>query len=737
MKTRERRSSEDDIKGLFNSESAAATVIGAVLLLSIIFTIFAVVRIAYVPEWKNDAEQLHMSEVQRDMMELKSTVDTIALLMDSNTSYLAHPYPVTIPFSMGGGEIPILEPSKSSGTLSVNIDDFAMNITANDLDNNQINSTLIQGHITYYSNNRQYIDQNLIYENGAFILDQGGRSIMKQSPSISITHNSGQYNIIIPAINLTGNSDTVSSDNDASLSLMGVGVSNSSDGQYISSLNCTINTKYPDAWESFLNETAQNARLVYNEDYDLKTSTFNNITNSDVYFNITTTNGKLCKLYTIKSDIKAELGIGSSFNIRKSTNSEPVTITDPQPKTPVAKFSSHVTTGYSPLVVQFMDQSENNATAWNWDFGDGNISTDRNPRYIYSSIKDYTVTLKVSNAAGNDTCLNNIYVKARPELIKPTANFSATPSSGYVPLTVTFADQSTGSPTSWYWILKDGVHSPAQNIEYKYNKAGTYNVSMTVTNVNGTDSKSAIINVMKATPTITWSKPADIIYGTALNSTQLNATASVNGTFVYTPASGTTLSAGTQTLYVDFTPADTANYNITSKDVTINVMKATPTITWNSPAGIIYGKALNSNQLNATASVNGTFVYTPASGTALSAGTQTLHVDFTPADTANYNITSKDVTINVLKATPAITWNSPPDMIYGTSLNSTQLNATASVNGTFVYTPASGTALSAGTQTLHVDFTPADTANYNIASKDVTINVMKATPTITWSSPLA
>jgi len=248
-------------------------------------------------------------------------------------------------------------------------------------------------------------------------------------------------------------------------------------------------------------------------------------------------------------------------------------------------------------------------------------------------------------------------------------------------------------------------------------------------------SKNVQSMFLEATPEITWSKPADIIYETALNSTHLDASASVDETYTYTPASGTVLSAGTQTLHVDFIPTDTANYNITSKNVTINVLKTTPTITWNSPPDMIYGTSLNSTQLNATASVNGTFVYAPINGTVLSAGTQTLHVNFTPTDTANYNITSKDVTINVMKATPTITWNSPTGIIYGTALNSTQLNAAASVNGTFVYTPASGTKLSAGTQTLHVDFTPADTANYNITSKDVTINVMKATPTITWNKP--
>ena len=72
---------------------------------------------------------------------------------------------------------------------------------------------------------------------------------------------------------------------------------------------------------------------------------------------------------------------------------------------------------------------------------------------------------------------------------------------------------------------------------------------------------------------ITWANPADISIDTPLSTTQLNATADVPGTFVYTPAIGTVLSFGTnQNLKVDFTPTDLASYKKASKTVTINVM---------------------------------------------------------------------------------------------------------------------------------------------------------------------
>src|SRR4029450_6699924 len=191
--------------------------------------------------------------------------------------------------------------------------------------------------------------------------------------------------------------------------------------------------------------------------------------------------------------------------------------------------------------------------------------------------------------------------------------------------------------------------------------------------------KSVTIDVAKATPVITWANPAGIIYGTALGATQLNATTTVPGTFVYTPNAGTVLSAGTaRTLSTTFTPTDTANYNSANKSVTIDVAKATPVITWTNPADIVYGTALGATQLNATTTVPGTFVYTPPATTVLSAGAaQTLSTTFTPTDTANYTGASKSVAINVLKATPVITWANPAGITYGTALSATQLNATA------------------------------------------------------------
>src|SRR5207253_889589 len=99
--------------------------------------------------------------------------------------------------------------------------------------------------------------------------------------------------------------------------------------------------------------------------------------------------------------------------------------------------------------------------------------------------------------------------------------------------------------------------------------------------------------------------------------------------------------------------------------------------------------------------------YSPAAGTVLNAGSaQTLSVTCTPTDTTNYKTAGKTVYINVLKASSVISWSNPADIIYGTALSASQLDATANISGTFSYTPAAGAVLSAGLgQILHVDFT--------------------------------
>src|SRR5204862_754719 len=118
----------------------------------------------------------------------------------------------------------------------------------------------------------------------------------------------------------------------------------------------------------------------------------------------------------------------------------------------------------------------------------------------------------------------------------------------------------------------------------------------------------------------------------------------------------------------------------------------TAAITWPTPADVTYGAALGATQLNATWVEQGTFVYTPAAGVVLDAGTHALSVTFTPTD-ANYTATTKTVSLDVLKAAPAITWATRSEERRVGTESRTRLKATSQAQGTLVYTPAAGVVL--------------------------------------------
>jgi hypothetical protein len=158
------------------------------------------------------------------------------------------------------------------------------------------------------------------------------------------------------------------------------------------------------------------------------------------------------------------------------------------------------------------------------------------------------------------------------------------------------------------------------------------------------------------------------------------ATSGVTGTPTLTTTATTTSAVGSYAITATAGTLASANYTFTFVNGTLTINKATPTITWNNPADITVGTALSATQLNATASVAGTFVYTPPAGTVLNAGAgQTLSVTFTPTDTANYTNATRSVLINVNVNTQAPTTTSTPTSSLNPSTYGQSVTLTATV----------------------------------------------------------
>ena len=153
----------------------------------------------------------------------------------------------------------------------------------------------------------------------------------------------------------------------------------------------------------------------------------------------------------------------------------------------VADFYATPTSGQAPLTVQFTDTSIGNPTMWAWDFGDGQTDMIASPSHTYTNPGTYTVTLTASSQTnGTDTIVKAGYITVTGGS-GPVASFTAEPTGGKSPLTVSFTDLSTGYPTSWEWDFGDETGSFEQNPIHIYEIANLYTVTLTVTNNEGSD----------------------------------------------------------------------------------------------------------------------------------------------------------------------------------------------------------------------------------------------------------
>jgi trimeric autotransporter adhesin len=321
----------------------------------------------------------------------------------------------------------------------------------------------------------------------------------------------------------------------------------------------------------------------------------------------------------------------------------------------------------------------------------------------------------------------------------PTVNFNGAPgAAGYLS---TFVVSTTSNATSVATVTATGACSITGNTVTMISGTGVCNLSANWAADSDYVARSATQNTTatKIQPTIVFTgAPATAGYNSSFTvsaTTNASTTAAIAASGACTIAGATvTVSAPSGSCSLNATWAADNNYLAAFATQSTMATLATPTINWTTPTTITYGTALSGTQLDAKATYNGatlagTFVYTPAKGTVLTAGAQTLSVTFTPTKTADYTIASASVTLLVTQATPKITWAKPAAITYGTALSSTQLNATANVPGLFAYTPPSGTVLNAGTQTLSVGITPTDSTDYTTASSSVTIAVNKASTT--------
>ncbi len=270
----------EGISAFCSSESGVSTAVAAALLIGIAVIFMTTVQLNYMPVWKEDAEYAHMSDVWQDMSRFKSNVDilTAGLAINDDVRIV-----MNSPIRVGGSEIPFIRSTTTGGALAINndISGLTVKVTKNMTAPYTTGTRLFYtGTVSYRPSNLHYVDETYCYENGALIISQEGRSMMKLTPGIVIERNTDDVSITVRAVTLEGERGVLSSNNIEDVRLTSDSfyhmynyTYDPLDNNSITSVNLTIYTENKEAWEEFFIESADEI-ILRDEDYTLSNSNY-------------------------------------------------------------------------------------------------------------------------------------------------------------------------------------------------------------------------------------------------------------------------------------------------------------------------------------------------------------------------------------------------------------------------------------------------------------------------------
>ena len=220
----------------------------------------------------------------------------------------------------------------------------------------------------------------------------------------------------------------------------------------------------------------------------------------------TSTDANPAHTYTTPGNYSAELTVTDDDG---AVGSDTVNIVVNANQPPVAAAGASVTVGKAPLAVAFSSLGSGDAdgsiASYAWVFGDGGTSSAADPSHTYTVAGPYTATLTVTDDKGATASASvNVTVNANQA---PTAVANATPAGGQAPLIVNFSSalsaDADGTIVSRSWNFGDGNGSSAANPQYTYGAAGTFDVTLTITDDNGaidTDTLQIVVSPIPNVP---------------------------------------------------------------------------------------------------------------------------------------------------------------------------------------------------------------------------------------------
>ena len=216
---------------------------------------------------------------------------------------------------------------------------------------------------------------------------------------------------------------------------------------------------------------------------------------------------------------------------------------------PVSVISATPTTGSTPLVVSFNGTGsfdpDGSIVSYAWNFGDNTTGAGPTISKTYNAMGNYTAALTVTDDSGL-TATTSVPIQVVVPNLPPIAVLSTSATTGFTPLAISFSGASSSDPdgtiASYAWTFGDGTTSAAATVSKTYSAAGTYNVTLTVTDNRGAKTS-------RSTTIIVTTNPATVV---RVGSIVLSRS---------TTTRGTTVSATVRVTNLDGTPVSNVSVN--------------------------------------------------------------------------------------------------------------------------------------------------------------------------------
>jgi hypothetical protein len=243
---------------LEKNNEAVVGVVAAVLIIALFITIFSIIQTVNVPQWMEQKESEHLNEVTNQFSKLKYALDIQVSTTTSSELSIA------TPITLGSENIPFFLSQQSQGTLEIVSNEINMTIQGD------TTSYIPLGSIKYTSKNSYFVDQSLIYEAGAVIINQDVGNMLYSRPFFSID-NSTMVNISFTIVNISSSGDKTYATGKSTCQIL-TSYESQTNTTLTNTSIITIDTQYPYPWIQYINSTLSDEGLIYNSDFTISES---------------------------------------------------------------------------------------------------------------------------------------------------------------------------------------------------------------------------------------------------------------------------------------------------------------------------------------------------------------------------------------------------------------------------------------------------------------------------------